>query len=141
MTPQEVATLLENLSLAFQNQDSRSLQEQFSTRPDTTYAGSEADEIAHGPEGIKTLFDELLNREEAYSFVFRTPHVVDMPAGCWIIAEGTGTEHGPSGERQTFAYRVTGLIVRERDRPVWLALCGSEVIPPASESDSSQIRG
>jgi len=130
MTPGQVTDFLEELSAAFRERDSRALLAQFSSRPEATYAGSEADEIASGPENIKTLFEDLLSRENAYSFTFGTPHVIVTPAGSWILAEGTGTEHGPFGDTETFGYRVTGMIVIEGGRSVWLALCGSEVVPP-----------
>lgn len=133
MTPRDVQDLLQDLSTAFQQRDPRALLAQFSSRRDTTYAGSEADEVATGPENIKTLFEDLLSRESAYSFTFGTPHVIDTPAGSWILAEGTGTELGPSGATETFKYRVTGMIVLEGGRSVWLALCGSEVVPPLVE--------
>ncbi len=130
MTPSEVAALLRGLSAAFHDRDARALLAQFSSRPEATYAGSEADEVATGPEDIATLFEELLGRGAAYSFTFGLPHVIDVPAGSWILAEGTGTEHRPAGDTETFGYRVTGLIVVEGGRPVWLAHCGSEVVAP-----------
>ncbi len=126
-----VRTALADLSSAFRDQDVDRLLGLFSQRPEVTYAGSELGERASGRGDLGVLLTQVLGRDEAYAFDLPDVRVAAVGDAVSVLAEGTGTAHPATGDRETFAYRLTGVLVREQDRWVWLLLVGSEPTAPA----------
>ncbi len=127
----QALTALAELSSAFRDQDVDRLLGLFSERPDVTYAGSELGERATGPAALEVLLTQVLGRDEAYAFDLPDVRVAEVGDALSVLAEGTGTAHPTDGEPETFAYRLTGVLVNEHDRWVWLLLVGSEPTAPA----------
>ena len=117
---------LDQLSSAFRDRDVERLLSLFSARPEVTYAGSELGERATGRGDLTALLTQVLGRAEAYAFDLPDVRVAEVGDALSVLAEGTGVAHGPTGDPETFAYRLTGVLVREQGRWVWLVLVGSE---------------
>jgi len=122
--------LLRALSAAFATRDTEGLLRLFSGTSGVTYAGSEAGEKATGPSELRLLLSDLLARPPAYSFEFRDVTFSEHSGLVWLLADGDCTETGEDGERDTFAYRLTGVLAREAGRWRWLVLVGSEPSAP-----------
>lgn len=121
-----VRTALADLSSAFRDQDVDRLLSQFSQRPEVTYAGSELGERATGRGDLAALLTVVLGRDEAYAFDLPDVRAAAVGEALSVLAEGTGTAYTATGDPETFAYRVTGVLVSEQGRWVWLMLTGSE---------------
>jgi ketosteroid isomerase-like protein len=121
--------LLHALSTAFQSKDVETLLRLFSTDPTVTYAGSESGEKATGPAEVRALLSDLLGRPAAYSFDFGDLTFSEHHGLVWLLADGEGTETGQDGTRDTFPYRLTGVLTNEESQWRWLMLAGSEPTP------------
>lgn len=130
MTPALGTQLLDKLAAAFASRDIEQLLALFSTRPDTTYAGSETDETATGPVQLRQLLTEILRRPHTYHFTFDTPRCALAGRALCVLADGTGTQTSHDRDPDTFRYRITGVLVPEQDTWVWLLLTGSEPTQP-----------
>jgi len=118
--------LLRALSTAFQTKDTERLLRLFSTTATVTYAGSEAGEKATGPTALRRLLCDLLGRPMAYSFEFRDITFSEHNELVWLLADGNGTQTGVDGAKESFPYRVTGILANEHAQWRWLLLAGSE---------------
>lgn len=121
-------TALADLSNAFRDQDVDRLLGLFSKRPEVTYAGSELGERATGPADLAALLTQVVGRDEAYAFDLTDVRIAEVGDVLSVLAEGTGTAHAAGREPVTFGYRLTGVLVRERGRWVWLLLVGGEPV-------------
>jgi ketosteroid isomerase-like protein len=126
--------LLRVLSTAFQTKDVESLLRLFSTTATVTYAGSESGEKATGPTELRALLSDLLGRPMAYSFEFRDITFSEQDGLAWLLADGDCTQTGDDGAKETFAYRLTGVLANESAQWRWLLLAGSEPTPVNPES-------
>lgn len=93
------------------------------------YAGSEAGEWAIGRPALAALLDEVLGRDEAYAFAPVMPRGVRRGGLLHVLCDATGTATGRSGESETFAYRLTGVLEQHGERWLWRSLSGSEPTP------------
>jgi hypothetical protein len=137
--PQGIATAaLERMSRAFSRRNIEALLATFSAHPSATYAGSEAGEIATGPDAMRDLLGSVLARPASYSFTFhdvRSNALAGQFSGdsVWVLADGTGYETSPNGIVEPFPYRISGVLVHERGGWRWALLAGAE--PADAESD------
>ncbi|MEO5982098.1 MAG: nuclear transport factor 2 family protein [Pedococcus sp.] len=132
MTHTMLQEVLRALSTAFRTRDVEGLLRLFSTTATVTYAGSESGEKATGPSDLRCLLTDLLGRPEAYSFEFDDITFGERDGLVWLMADGTGTETSGDAATQTFPYRLTGVLTRERSQWRWLLLAGSEPTPGAA---------
>ena len=121
---------LASLSAAFHAQDLGGVLEQFSSDPASTYAGSEAGEIASGRDELVELLSALLRRPERYRFEFDDVRAQASASTIWVLADGHGYECGPHGGEERFPYRLVGVLGAESAGWRWLVLSGSEPTTP-----------
>ena len=129
---------VDRLGSAFLSGDVEAVLDEFVAADDVLYAGSEVGEVAVGRSALRALLEELMSREERYSWEAGTVHEVDTGARVHVVADTELTVHvggpGPSdgwrpGERSP--YRVSGVLEREPGAtPVWRWRCclGSEPV-------------
>lgn len=122
----QLREVLGALSTAFQTKDTEGLLRLFSTTATVTYAGSEPGEKATGPSELRRLLSALLSRPMTYSFEFSDITFSEQDGLVWLLADGEGTQTGDDGVKETFAYRLTGVLAHERAQWRWLLLAGSE---------------
>jgi len=130
MKPAMLQELLGALSTAFETKDTEGLLQLFSATAGVTYAGSERGEKATGPSELRRLLSALLARPQTYSFEFPDVTFSEHSGLVWLLADGDCTETGEGGQRDTFGYRLTGVLAREAARWRWLVLVGSEPTAP-----------
>lgn len=121
--------VLRAFSTAFQTKDTEGLLRLFSTTATVTYAGSESGEKATGPTDLRRLLSDLLGRPMAYSFEFADITFSEQNELVWLLADGECTQTGDDGSKETFPYRLTGVLANEGAQWRWLLLAGSEPTP------------
>ena len=117
------------LSTAFQTKDTEGLLRLFRTTATVTYAGSEPGEKATGPTDLRRLLSDLLSRPFAYSFEFADITFRERNQLVWLLADGECTQTGDDGSKETFPYRLTGVLANEGAQWRWELLAGSEPTP------------
>ena len=85
--------------------------------------GSEAGEIAIGPEALRRFFADLY--AQPYRVLFTLPERRVSAAGsvAWVTGEGT---YRLSTGGDEMPYRLTAILERRRDRWLWQLFSGSE---------------
>jgi hypothetical protein len=91
---------------------------EFAGSGEVLYAGSEPGEVAVGHPVLRALFEDLLGREERYSWVAGEVHEVVTDDTVHLVAEAELTVHVPdrsTGWRphERLPYRLTGVLQRE----------------------------
>lgn len=138
MSPDEVRDIIHALGEAFRAGDIDAVTEQFVTRGDVMYAGSERGEVALGLANLRSLLAEVFAREERYSWRCDAVRVVACAGGLAVLADATlfvdpHPETANGAGRLTFPYRVSGLLENEDESWRWRFCHGSEPNPPATE--------
>jgi len=116
---------LDALSRAFATRDLEAALACFVEDRDVFYAGSEVGEVAAGRAELRVLLAGLFEREAAYSW-----HISEVWSSTQgelelVAAEATGHSRSP-GVDEDFAYRLTGVLLRQGDSLRWLQLHGAE---------------
>ena len=124
--------LLDAVSRSCADRDLTGVLDLFSTDAAATYSGSEVAEVATGAAALRQLFQRLFAREAVYTFRFADVRWAPAGSAGWIWADGEGEECVSGQVRESFAYRLAGVVVAEAGRWRWVMLAGSE---PARSSD------
>jgi len=116
-------TAVDRLGAAFLSGDVATVLAQFADDDDVLYAGSEVGEVAVGHAALRTLLEELLDRDERYSWRATTVHEVRRGGQLHVVAETELTVHvpGPGGWRpgEQLPYRVSGVLERDEATASW----------------------
>lgn len=142
MTPDEAGTVIDALGDAFAAGDVERVVAMFAAEGDVIYAGSESGEVAVGRPALRKLLGEIFARDERYAWKCHAVHVADCPAGFAVLAEATlyvdpvlGTDRAARPTvvaRESFPYRVSGLLENGNAGWRWRFCHGSEPALPAS---------
>ena len=124
---------IEVLSEAFRHRNVGQALECFTDDPGTTYAGSEAGEVAVGRQALHNLLQQIFARDEAYSWA--PLQVWSSPLGdCRVVmAELTGRVHRPEGAHdEEFPYRLSGILRHDGGSWRWVLCHAAEPTTPTS---------
>jgi hypothetical protein len=112
--------VLDEFGRSISNQDLDAALATFSLRPDVLLVGSEAGEVAKGPEALRSFLELVLNSGSRITWQWSTRHGAIFGDAGYVFAEGevivtsaTATSRQP--------YRMTGILVREGTE--WRLLC------------------
>jgi hypothetical protein len=126
---------VDRLGARFLEADADAVLAEFADSDEVVYAGSEQGEVAVGRSALRTLLDDLLARQERYSWQAGVVHEVIVGDTVHLVAEAELTVHvpdGPDGWRpdERLPYRLTGVLDRDSDHAPWRwRLCqGSEPV-------------
>ena len=114
------------LSDAFTARDLEAALACFVPDDEVGYAGSERMETAAGRQALRVLLGEVFGRDEAYGWQPTTVTVHEYGSSAYVFAEAQGFVRLDSGARETFAYRVSGLVELVDGRWLWRHCQGSE---------------
>lgn len=135
MTPERAGAIIDALGESFAVGDVDAVLGQFAATGEVMYAGSERGEVAVGHSGLRLLLTPLFERAERYSWRCDSVHLSACADGFVVLADATlfvdpwpGTLNGAG--RETFPYRVSGLLEDEDGSWRWRFCHGSE--PAAS---------
>ncbi|SRR5258706_506640 len=123
----EVRASLNKLNQGFASRNVEMVLGLFAPDPDVVFIASEADEVASGPTQLKALVEELLSRPEVYSWDWQ--HILVSAAGsvAWIVAPSSLINvRSSDGQRESFPYRLTGILERRGEDWMWVHFHGSE---------------
>lgn len=98
---------------------------EFATEADVLLVGSEADEVAAGPDQIAQFFQALLAQPVTITFEWRETRAVVAGDQAWLFAAGDAVLRTDDGERRS-PYRLTGVFQRRGDKWLWIHFHGSE---------------
>jgi hypothetical protein len=132
---------VDRLGSAFLSGDVAEVLAEFAGSGDVLYAGSEPGEVAVGRTDLRSLLEELLSRDERYSWEAGAVHEVGAGVLLCVVAEAELTVHvrGPGGwsAAERLPYRVSGVLERDAgsadpSRWLWRACQGSEPVTASS---------
>jgi len=126
---QQIVQTLEAIGDLFGARDVEGVLDLFSPGEDVLLVGSESGEVARGREGIRRSLEELFERPEAYSFVWKSPDVSVAGELAWVFAEGSVLILGDDGATDRLPYRMSGVLELVAGRWLWRMLVGSEPVP------------
>lgn len=135
MTPEEAAAAVDGLGAAFAIGDVDAVLARFARDGAVIYAGSEAGEVAVGTAALRLLLKDLFARDERYSWRCEEVHIVPCPSGVAVLADATLFVDPMAGtpersERESFPYRVSGVLEAHDDEWRWRLCQGAEPVPP-----------
>ena len=128
---------VDRLGACFLEADVDAVMAEFAQSGEVVYAGSEQGEVAVGRTALRALLDDLLAREERYSWRAGDVHEVVAADTVHLVAEAELTVHVPDGSAgwrpdERLPYRLTGVLQREADqgptRWCWRLCQGSEPV-------------
>ena len=128
MTARDLVAAVDRLAAAFGARDVARALACFVPDADITYVGSEAGERAEGRAAVEALFRDLFARDEAYTWRARDVSVHRYGSVAFVVAEADGSVVRDSGEREEFAYRLSGLLETVGGEWRWRACIGSEPV-------------
>lgn len=99
---------------------------EFATDGDALLVGSEAGEIARGPDEIAAFFDKLVHAPVTISFEWSDTHASVIGDVAWLFATGHAIVVSEDGGERRSPYRLTGVLVRREARWLWKHFHGSE---------------
>ena len=130
MTPRQAAAVVDGLGAAFATGDVEGVLARFVPDGDMIYAGSEAGEVAVGAAALRLLLEGLFARDERYSWRCDEVHVAAGSAGFAVLADATLFVDPVSGaDRESFPYRVSGVLEAHDDDWRWRFCQGAEPVP------------
>jgi uncharacterized protein (TIGR02246 family) len=131
-----IRNLMEQLNQGFARCDVRQVLNLFAPDPETTFIGSEPDEIAVGPTQLRKLLETLFARPETYHWRWGSLQINTTGQTAWVVTRAILVVEGPQPlEAQ---YRMT--LVLQRRGTTWLIVHyhGSE---PATVPESAPGNG
>ena len=135
---------VERLGAAFGSGDVDAVLAEFASSGEVIYAGSEVGEVAVGRSALRTLLEQLLERDERYSWRAGAVHELVSGAQLHVVAEAELTVHvpGPGGWQveERVPYRISGVLERDAGTVPgsvqgwsWRSCVGSEPVTSAPE--------
>jgi hypothetical protein len=128
---------VDRLGTAFLSGDIAAVLAQFAPHDAVLYAGSEVGEVAIGHAALRSLLEELLTRDERYSWRASVVHELVTGSQVHVVAEAELTVHLPDrgGWRpdDRVPYRVSGVLEQAPGTPSdwrWRSCQGSEPVTP-----------
>jgi SnoaL-like domain len=107
---------VDRLGAAFLTGDADAVLAEFVADEDVLYAGSELGEVAVGRGPLRELLEELVGRDERYSWVAGTVHEVATDDRVHVVAEAELTVHAGGPDRwrpaERLPYRLSGVLER-----------------------------
>ena len=134
---EELTGAVDRLGAAFLAGDAAAVLGHFAAEGPVVYAGSEPGDVAVGREAVHALLEELLARDERYSWRTTTCHVTgsDAPGGSgYVVAEVVlgvhpvldGAERRPGPVAEELPYRLSGVLEKGTAGWRWRLCEGSE---------------
>jgi ketosteroid isomerase-like protein len=111
-----IRDLLEQLNQGFARRDVEQVLNLFAPGPETMFIGSEAEEIAAGPEQLRNLLEALFARAESYHWRWGQLHIGAAGQAAWVVTQATLVVEGP--QPLELPYRMT--VVLRRRGTTWL---------------------
>ncbi len=119
------------LGTAFLSGDPDAVLQHFAGTGEVIYAGSEPGEVAVGKAALRSLLEELFQRDERYSWrttsvaTAGSDHVVHLVTEAILLIHPyrDGAAQSPA---EQIPYRIAGVLERETDRWLWRLCQGSE---------------
>jgi ketosteroid isomerase-like protein len=119
----EVIEKLNRLNLLLSNHDPAILNE-FALDSDVVLLGSDADELAIGPEQLAQFFKAILSLPLTLSWDWKQTKVSVHGEVAWVFAQGDSVSHSRDGIKRT-PYRLTGVLVHQDGKWLWKQFHGS----------------
>ncbi|HEY3260659.1 MAG TPA: nuclear transport factor 2 family protein [Pseudonocardiaceae bacterium] len=111
-----ILNLLERLNQGFARRDVQQVLDLFAPDPETTFIGSEADELATGPTQLRNLLESLFARPETYHWRWGQLHTNTAGQTAWLVTQATLLVDGP--QPIELPYRMT--LILQRRGTTWL---------------------
>ena len=99
--------------------------QEFAADADVLLVGSEAGEVAAGPDQIAEFFRAILAQPVTIAFEWRETRASVEGDQAWLFATGDVVVRSPDGERRG-PYRLTGVLQRRDGKWLWKHFHGSE---------------
>ena len=109
---------------------------EFAAAPDVLLLGSEADELAIGPQQVTMFFQRILSEPETASWEWKQTRISAHGSIAWLFAQGDIILSTAEGS-QRFPYRMTGVLECRDGDWLWRQFHGSE---PARAPDLTKDR-
>jgi ketosteroid isomerase-like protein len=119
--------VLERFFRLVSTRDMRVLAE-FAPGNDVLLVGSDAGEIATGPQEIEAFFRRIFAATSTFSWKARRIHVSQAGDIAWFFADGQMTVESAEGQEER-PYRIAGVLERIGDQWLWRQYHGSEPVP------------
>lgn len=100
---------------------------EFAPSDDVLLVGSDAGEIATGPQEIEEFFTRIFARTSTFSWKSRRIHVSQAGDTAWFFADGQMIVESAEGQEQR-PYRISGVLERIGDLWLWRQYHGSEPV-------------
>lgn len=125
-TRSAVRAVLERFFHLVSTRDMRVLAE-FAPGDDVLLVGSDAGEIATGPQEIEAFFTRIFARPPTFSWKSRRIHVSQAGDIAWFFADGEMTVESAQGPEKA-PYRISGVLERIGDQWLWRQYHGSNPV-------------
>jgi ketosteroid isomerase-like protein len=126
-TRSAVREVLERFFHLVSTRDMRVLAE-FAPGDDVLLVGSDAGEIATGPQEIEAFFTRIFAATSTFSWRSRCLTVSQAGDMAWFFADGQMTVENAEGQEER-PYRIAGVLERIGDQWLWRQYHGSEPVP------------
>lgn len=121
----EVMDALQAFSERVASRDLEGVIASFAQSPGVLLIGSEAGEVAQGPEELREFFVRIFARPVRFSWQWSRREVVVNGAMAWLYADGAVSLRNEDGLQQEQPYRITGVLIRENEQWHWVQYHGS----------------
>jgi ketosteroid isomerase-like protein len=122
-----VREVLERFFHLVSTRDMRVLAE-FAPGGDVLLVGSDAGEIATGPQEIEAFFTRIFAGTSTFSWKSRRIAVSQAGDIAWFFADGQMIVESTEGQEER-PYRISGVLERIGDQWLWRQYHGSEPVP------------